>query len=70
MKFASGKHVHAMNTPLNPTKLGYAGIYLFFLCLVENKDCRLGEAVPTIYDLSKHIKTIRIFTMNIPYFAS
>ena len=32
----------AMNTPLNPThleKLGIAGVYLFFLVLLQNIDC-------------------------------
>ena len=39
---SSGKHVHILNTPLNPTfivKLGYAGVYLFFLFLLQNIDC-------------------------------
>ena len=39
----SGKHVRAMNTPLNPTfyiaKLGYTGVYLSFLFLLQNIDC-------------------------------
>ena len=39
---ASGKHVREMYTPLNPTlieKLGFAGVYLFFLFLLQNIDC-------------------------------
>ena len=40
--FSSGKHVREMYTPLYLTfivKLGYAGIYLFFLFLLQNIDC-------------------------------
>ena len=41
--FTSGKNVRAMYTPLNPTfiivKLGFAGVYLFFLFLLQNIDC-------------------------------
>ena len=37
----SGKHVRAMNTPLKPhvyiVKLGYAGVYLFFLFLLKTQ---------------------------------
>ena len=40
---SSGKHVHVLNTPFNPTfiqkKLGYAGVYLFFLFLLQNVHC-------------------------------
>ena len=42
LDFTSGKHVRAMNTPIYPTfiaKLGYAGVYLFFLFLLQNIDC-------------------------------
>ena len=42
MKSTSGKHVRVMYTPLNPTfkaELGYAGVYLFFLFLLQNIDC-------------------------------
>ena len=39
----SGKHVRAMYTPLQShfyiEKLGYAGVYLFFLFLLQNIDC-------------------------------
>ena len=39
----SGKHVPVKVTPSNPTfnivKLGYAGVYLFFLLLLQNIDC-------------------------------
>ena len=40
-----GKHVRVMYTPLNPTfiqqkmPMGYAGVYLFFLFLLQNIDC-------------------------------
>ena len=40
---SSGKHIHVMYTPLEPhfyiAKLGYAGVYLFFLFLLQNIDC-------------------------------
>ena len=39
----SGKHVREMSTPHKPhfyiAKLGYAGVYLFFLFLLQNIDC-------------------------------
>ena len=40
----SGKHVRVKYTPLKPqgfyiAKLGYAGVYLFFLFLLQNIDC-------------------------------
>ena len=41
----SGKHVRVMYTPYYPTytvyvvKLGYTGVYLFFVCLIQNIDC-------------------------------
>ena len=35
-------------------KLGYAGVYLFFLFLLQNIDCGYSlDSVPTIYVLSK-----------------
>ena len=51
--------------PLKPhfyiVKLGYAGVYLFFLFLFQNIDCGYSleppRRVPTINVLSKHIKT-------------
>ena len=36
---ASGKHVRAMNTHFYIVKLGYAGVYVFFLFLLQNIDC-------------------------------
>ena len=47
--------------PLKPhfyiVKMGYAGVYIFFLFLLQNIDC-----VPTIYVLSKIKKNVEIFT--------
>ena len=66
--FCSRKHVHAMNSPLNPNfiniaKLGYAGVYLFFLFLIQNIDCGYSlERVPTIYVLSKNKKKHQFFS--------
>ena len=48
---SSGKHVRAKNTPLNPTsivKLGYAGVYLFFLFLLHNIDCGYSLEPPQL----------------------
>ena len=40
---SSGKHVRKKHTPLKPqfytVKLGFAGLYLVFLFLVQNIDC-------------------------------
>ena len=42
-KETSGKHVREMYTPLKPhfyiVKLGFAGVYLFFLFLLQNIYC-------------------------------
>ena len=39
----SGKHVHEKCTPLSPIfikeKLEFAGVYIFFLFLLQNIDC-------------------------------
>ena len=57
-------------------KLGYAGVYLFFLFLLQNIDFgysleppRRG-GVPTIYILSKNIKNIKIFPVKIFSFTT
>ena len=68
VKFSSGKHVRAMNTPLK-VKLGYAGVYLFFLFLLQNIDCGYSlepprRGIPTIYVLSKNKKNINIFLVK------
>ena len=47
-------------------KLGYAGVYLFFLFLLQNIDCVYSlEPVPTIYVLSKNKKNIIFFLLKI-----
>ena len=48
-------------------KLGYAGVFLFFLFLLQNIDCGYSlepprRRVPTIYILSKNKKNIIIFS--------
>ena len=46
------KHVREMYTPLNLTfiyikkKLGFAGVYLFFLFLIQNIDCGFSLEPP------------------------
>ena len=60
-----------MYTPLNPNftvaKLGYAGVYLIFLFLLQNIDCGYSlephGRVPTIFVLSK-IRKIFIFFLG------
>ena len=51
-----------MYIPLNPTliqkKLGFAGVYLMFLSLIQNMQC-----VPAVYILSENIKKIKICRM-------
>ena len=46
----SGKHIREMYTPLIPhyyiEKLGYAGVYLFFLFLLQNIDCGYSLELP------------------------
>ena len=56
-------------TPLLYSKLGYAGIYLFFLFLFRDIDCGLSLHVPTIYVLSKNKKNIHFFQMIFQFFA-
>ena len=58
--------------PLKPhfyiAKLGYAGIYLFFLFLFQNINCgyslELPRRVSTIYVLSKNKKNIKTILVN------
>ena len=55
--------------PLRPhfyiAKLGYAGVYLFFLVLLRNIDCEYSlERVPTMYVLGKNKKNIKIFPVE------
>ena len=52
---ASGKHVREMCTPLKPhfyiAKLGYAGVYLFFLFLLQNIDCGYWLEPPRLQNI-------------------
>ena len=57
--------------PLEPhfyiAKLGYTGVYLFFLFLLQNIDCGYllePPCLPTIYILSKNKKYIKNSTKN------
>ena len=67
MYISSEKHVRAVYTPLNPTlyrKLGYAGVNLFFLFLLQNIDCGYSlepplRGVSTIFVLSKNKKNFK-----------
>ena len=60
------------------SKLGYTGVYLFFLLLIQNIDCgyslesppRRFLLVPTIYVLSKNKKNIKKFPMNFSIFTA
>ena len=49
-------------------KLGYAGVYLFFLFLLQNIDCGYSLEPPrrggSIYVLSKNKKNIKIFPVK------
>ena len=56
-----------MNTPLNPTfvKLGFVGVYLFFLFLLQNIDCGYSLEPPRFYVLSKNKKNIKTFLLKI-----
>ena len=78
----SGKHACEMYTPLYPTfivKLGFSGIYLFFLFLFQNIDCGYSletpprgssNMYPTLYDLSKNKKNIKKILLKIFIFFS
>ena len=78
----SEAHGHIMKMcfnvyPLEPhfyiAKLGYSGVYIFFLFLLQNIDCgysielprRGGSNIPTINVLSKNKKNIKIFQLKI-----
>ena len=46
-------------------KLGFTGVLLIFLILIQNIDCGYSlECVPTINIFSKTIKNIELFPMN------
>ena len=68
---------YPLKPPFYIVKLGYAGVYLFFLFLLKNIDCgysleppRRGERVPTIYVLSKNKKNIKIFPVKVLIFTT
>ena len=50
-------------------KLGFAGVYLFFLFLLQNIDCGYSLEPPTIYVLSKNKKNIEFFMMKFSIFT-
>ena len=62
---------------LNPhfyiVKLGNAGVYLFFLFLLQNIACVYSleppRRVPTIYVLSKNMKKYKNFLINFSIFT-
>ena len=62
----SGKHVRVMYTPLIPhfniAKLGYAGVYLFFLFLLQNIDCGYSLEPPRRGGSRLHVRLIFIGT--------
>ena len=74
------KHVRVMYTPLNPTyiyiaKLGYAGVYLFFLFLLKNIGCGYSLEPPVLtcthnlcFEQKK--KNIKIFLLKIFIFTT
>ena len=58
-------------------KLGFTGVYLLFFApkhrlwvLVRTASVRRFYRVPMIYDLSKNIKTFKIYLMNISFFTA
>ena len=59
-------NVYPLESHFYIAKGGYAGVYLFFLFLLQNIDCGYSlEPLPTIYVLSKNKKNIRIFLLKI-----
>ena len=56
-------NVYPLETHFHIVKLGYAGVYLFFLFLLQNIHCGYSleppRRVPTIYVLSKNKKNIK-----------
>ena len=55
----SGKHVREISTPLIPhfyiVKLGLAGVYLFFLFLLQNMDCGYSLEPPLFLTCTKNL---------------
>ena len=76
-KYSSRKHTYIILTSLNPfyiVKLGFTGVYIIFLIsaqkhrlwvLVRTALARRFFRVPTIYALSRNMKNIRIFHLNL-----
>ena len=58
------RNVYPLKPHLYTVKLGCAGVYLFFLFLLQNIDCGYSLE-PTIYVLSKNKKNIIIFPRKI-----
>ena len=79
---SSGKHVGEITrlyTPLLPhfyiVKLGYAGVYLFFLFLLQNIDCGYSLIPPrrggsNVYPQSMVLAKIRIFFLKFSFFTN
>ena len=72
--YASGKQVRVTNVhPLTPhfviVKLGFTGVYIFFLFLLQNIDCGYS-LVPTINGLSKNKKNINKFHLKMNIFTA
>ena len=66
-------NMSALRIPIIPhfraVKLGYEGVYLFFLSVLQNKVCGYSLEPPrrahTIYVLSKNKKNIKSFLLKI-----
>ena len=60
--------------PLEPhfyiAKLGYAGVYLFFLIFAPKHRLWVLDCVPTIYVLSKNKKNVKQFLLKIFIFCN
>ena len=68
-------NVYPLESHFDIAKLGYAGVYLFFLFLLQNIDCGYSlepprfERIATIYILSKNKKKYQMFSAkNFHYF--
>ena len=61
-------NVYPLETHFYIEKLGYAGVHLFFLILLQNIDCGYSleppRRVPTIYVLEQNKKNIKIFLVK------
>ena len=64
-------NVHPLEPHFYIAKLGYAGVYLFFLFLLQNIDCGYSFEPPRQGDvLSKNKKNINIFLLKVFNFQS